>query len=127
MTRAQAMRVLIVDDDGDLRMGLAGLLRAYGYDVDEADCGERALQRTHTSPPDAAIIDLELDDAALDGYELARKLRGSPKTARLRLISLTGHRGAEERARALSAGFDAHLVKPVGEVELFAALSSGGT
>jgi CheY-like chemotaxis protein len=77
--------------------------------------------------PDAVVIDLGLP--GLDGYEVARRLRAMPATASAVLVALTGYGQAEARQRALDAGFDEHLTKPVAPdrlVERLAALATGG-
>lgn len=122
MIEPVALRVLIVDDDVDVRFGLRSLLRSLGHFVEEAENGEQAFERILASRPDLALIDLGLDDG-LDGYELAHKLRQTPDGAQLRLVALTGHGSAQDRVRALRAGFDWHLVKPVSESELLDVLA----
>ncbi|MDB4988832.1 MAG: Sensor protein, partial [Myxococcaceae bacterium] len=112
-----SVRVLIVDDDVDVRLALCSLLRSLGHQVEEADNGDRGLTRILAARPDLALIDLAME-GGLDGYELARQLRATPDGAALRLVALTGHSRREERVRALEAGFDRVLVKPVSEREL---------
>jgi CheY-like chemotaxis protein len=70
--------------------------------------------------PDAAIVDIGLPD--IDGYELATRLRGMRDGARLLLVALTGYGQATDRAKSVLAGFDTHLVKPVGAEVLRAVL-----
>jgi CheY-like chemotaxis protein len=62
----------------------------------------------------------------MNGYELARRLRALPRTSRLRLVALTGYGQAEDQQRALAAGFDAHLIKPVELAALERALADPG-
>jgi CheY-like chemotaxis protein len=104
-------RVLVVDDNRDAADALAEALRALGYVVEVAYDGPSALTMVGSFQPDAALLDIGLP--AMDGYEVAAKLRRQPKFALLRLIAVTGYGQAVDRARARSAGFDAHLVKPV--------------
>jgi two-component system CheB/CheR fusion protein len=70
--------------------------------------------------PDAAIVDIGLPD--IDGYELATRLRRTRDGARLLLVALTGYGQATDRAKSVLAGFDTHLVKPVGAEVLRAVL-----
>jgi CheY-like chemotaxis protein len=61
--------------------------------------------------PDVVLLDIGLPDT--DGYEVARRLRGLPGCTAITLVALTGYGQPEDRERALAAGFEAHLVKPV--------------
>jgi CheY-like chemotaxis protein len=78
--------------------------------VRAAPDGESALALAAESSPDVALIDLGLPD--ISGYEVARRLRAAGG-GRMTLIALTGYGQAADRRRALEAGFDAHLTKPV--------------
>ncbi|MDB4975599.1 MAG: hypothetical protein JWN48_3940 [Myxococcaceae bacterium] len=122
MSLPVSLRVLIVDDDFDVRVGLRSLLRSIGHQVEEAENGQQGFELILASRPDLALIDLGMDEP-FDGYELVRKLRKTPGGDKLRLIALTGHSRAEDRARALGAGFDWYLVKPVSESELLDVLA----
>ncbi|WP_083415583.1 response regulator [Massilia timonae] len=90
---------------------LAAHLEASGYSVLEADNGIDGLALAHEARPGLAILDIGLP--GLDGYQLAARLRADAATRPMRLIALTGYGQASDRERALEAGFDAHLVKPV--------------
>lgn len=72
--------------------------------------------------PDLALIDVGLPE--LDGYEVARRIRAGAGGKPMRLIAITGYGQAEDRQRALEAGFDAHLTKPVTPDELSIVLAS---
>ena len=106
---AAGRRILLVEDHGDGRQMLADLLRLWGHEVEEAADGPAGLERLRQVVPDVALIDIGLP--GLDGYELARRARGGGR--RVRLIAVTGYGQPADRRRALEAGFDAHLVKPV--------------
>ena len=80
-----------------------------GHEVKIANDGPHALEILPGFQPDFGVLDLGLP--VMDGYELATRMR--ERTGRLRLIAVTGYGLAEDRARSRSAGFDAHLVKPV--------------
>ena len=110
------LRVLIVDDNDDLREAMRELIMMWGHDVDEAATGDAALQKALAQPPDVALIDLGLP--GLDGLEVARRLRTSPVADKLRLVALTGYGQSEDRRKTRQAGFDLHLVKPVEQDEL---------
>ena len=115
-----ALRVLVVEDDADARDALRALLELDGYAVHAAaDAGE-GLRMIDRVRPDVALVDIGLP--GMDGYELARQIRGTGHT--LYLVALTGWGQAEDRERALSSGFDAHLVKPVDPTDLTRLLES---
>src|SRR5205823_6066768 len=86
VTMANKARVLVVDDEAQIRRALRVALRANGYDVEEAETGEEALDAVATRPPDLVILDLGLPD--LDGVEVCRRLR---EWSRLPIIVLSAH------------------------------------
>jgi len=103
--------ILLVDDHEDGRMVMSMLLNSYGNEVIEADSGARGLLMAENLHPDIAVVDIGLP--GMDGYEVARRLRANPETADIKLIALTGYGSAADMQRALDAGFDIHLVKPI--------------
>jgi PAS domain S-box-containing protein len=109
-TPRAALRVLVVEDNADACATLALLLRLLGHEVEVARTGPEGVERGLTTRPRLALIDLGLPQ--LDGYEVARKLRAEVGKQAV-LVALTGHASEEDRRRALEAGFDAHLAKPV--------------
>lgn len=106
---ASARRVLIVDDNVDAADSLAMLLKMDGHDVEPVYDPTVALQRASEFEPEVILLDIGLP--VMDGYEVARRLRGTGNKARL--IALTGYGQAKDLERARAAGFDSHLVKPV--------------
>jgi signal transduction histidine kinase/ActR/RegA family two-component response regulator len=106
-----ARRILLIDDNDDMRQMLRLTLALDGRDVEEASDGASGLVRAAATKPDVVLVDVGLPD--IDGYEVARRLRARPDGADLRLIALTGYGQDEDRRRAVEAGFDAHLTKPV--------------
>ncbi|MCC6532575.1 MAG: response regulator [Burkholderiales bacterium] len=114
------LRVLVVDDHEDSRTMLRLLLEQTGHEAIEAVDGIDGVQLALSRRPDAAIIDIGLP--GINGYEVARRLRALPTAANTGLIALTGYGQDEDRYRALEAGFDLHLVKPVGADRLVQAL-----
>ena len=116
------LRVLLVDDNVDAVESMEILLQAFGYEVATAIHPDLALAQLESFAPATAVIDIGLP--GMDGYQLAveirRRLAGKP----MRLIAFTGYGGAEDVARAVQAGFDAHLVKPV-EIDRLLALLAG--
>jgi signal transduction histidine kinase len=110
--------ILIVEDNADAREMLETLCRAWGYRVDLAADGLEGLSKTLRDRPEIALVDIGLP--GIDGYELARRVRASG-AGDTKLVALTGYGLPEQRQKALSAGFDLHLVKPV-EPDVLAAL-----
>jgi len=104
-------RLLVVDDNADAAQTLATLLSLHGQDVRTAFSAEEALEVASEWPPDAAVLDIGLPD--LNGYELCSRIREQPWGAQPLLIACTGWGQQEDVDRALRAGFDFHLVKPV--------------
>jgi CheY-like chemotaxis protein len=104
-------RLLIVDDNRDAADSLALLLGLEGHEVRVAYAGRPAIEAAHAFKPDLAILDLGLPD--LSGYDVARLLRQDPQLGQMELIALTGWGQEEHRQRALAAGFDHHVTKPV--------------
>ena len=104
-------RILIVDDNEDARLLLSDMLAAIGHEVRSAGDGPEALELINDFTPEVAILDIGLP--AMDGYELAARLREALQGATPRLIALSGYGQATDRQRSQSAGFDRHLVKPV--------------
>ncbi len=110
-------RVLIVDDNADAALLLAEVLEAAGHVTAVAHDGAGALALAPGFQPEVAVLDIGLP--GMDGYELARRLRGEPALSRVRIIAITGYGQRADRERSRAAGFDAHLVKPV-QFELLA-------
>jgi CheY-like chemotaxis protein len=109
-------RLLLVEDNPDIGETLRDLLQLLGHRVELVGDGLRAVQTALATQPDAALVDIGLP--GIDGYEVARRLRASDGGKGLVLVALTGYGRPEDRERALAAGFDAHLVKPVDPEEL---------
>ncbi len=114
-------RILVVDDELDTAQSLAILFRGMGKQVEFAVTALAALDIAKRLRPDIVFLDIGLPD--LDGWELARRLR--EQVGRLRLVSITGRSGAEDRRRSQAAGCEAHLVKPVDPAEIERLLGAG--
>jgi CheY-like chemotaxis protein len=108
---AAACRVLVVDDNQDFATSLAMILRDLGNDVCVAHDGIEGLRAAEAFQPAVAFLDIGLP--GLDGYELARRLRGSRGSGTLLLVAVTGWGQRSDKLRAAQAGFDHHLVKPI--------------
>ncbi|MGH8298568.1 MAG: hybrid sensor histidine kinase/response regulator [Steroidobacteraceae bacterium] len=121
--KAAPRRVLIVDDNADAANSLAMLLGLHGHETRVAFSGQEALERIESFQPDVVLLDIGLPET--NGYALAARLRSLPKLQGVRLVALTGYGQAEDQLRALAAGFDAHVVKPVDLSALERALAGG--
>jgi CheY-like chemotaxis protein len=102
-------------------MMLHEVLAMQGHAVIEAPDGASGIARAAEAQPDIAIIDIGLPD--IDGYEVARRLRAQAGD-RIALIALTGYGQPEDQRRAMAAGFDIHLVKPVSVERLEQVIAS---
>jgi signal transduction histidine kinase len=107
---APAMRVVLVDDNVDLLEMTKDLLESFGCDVRNACDGQTGLDAIVSTIPDIAFVDIGLP--TLDGYQVAVQVRTRIGDAPY-LVAMTGYGQSEDRDRALEAGFDAHLTKPV--------------
>ena len=112
-------RVLVVDDEPQIRRALRLVLRANGYDVTEVAGGEAALDALATADFDLMILDLMLPD--MDGVEVCRRVR---EWSRLPVVVLSAHGEEEVKVRALDQGADDYVTKPFSAPELLARMRS---
>ena len=119
----QRRHVLIVEDNPDNRESLRELLEFSGHRVDTATTGAEGVQRALELLPEVALVDIGLPE--LDGYGVAARIRDALGPG-IRLIAITGYGQPEDVQRALEAGFDAHIAKPVGFDELQAVVRAPG-
>ena len=103
-------RLVIVEDSDDIRWMLEALLEHLGHQVFVAKDGPEGVSRILEVHPDLAFVDIGLP--GFDGYEVARRVRAKLGSA-VRLVAVTGYGQAADKRRALEAGFEAHLTKPV--------------
>ena len=108
---ARDLQVLVVDDQPDIANSVASLLQIAGYSVRTCYDGPSALKASHTEHPDVMIVDVGMP--GMTGYELAQLVREDAQLNSIKLIALTGYGREQDRARAIDAGFDVHLTKPV--------------
>lgn len=111
-------RVILADDNQDMRGYIKRLLQAGGYAVEAVDRGDIALARCQAQRPDLVLSDVMMP--GLDGFQLLGRLRSAPDTATLPVILLSARAGEEARVEGLTAGADDYLVKPFGARELMA-------
>jgi PAS domain S-box-containing protein len=104
-------RILVADDNIDAADSLAMILELAGHDVRVAHNGRAALSVAHSFRPHTVLLDIGMPQ--LNGYEVARALRQEPWGAGITLIALTGWGQESDQLKAMDAGFDRHLTKPV--------------
>jgi signal transduction histidine kinase/CheY-like chemotaxis protein len=114
LDRSRVFRILLVDDNRAAANALGKLLDRAGHVVKTAYSGAEALDVAPAFEPDIVLLDIGMPE--MDGHETARRLRANNSTAVL--IALTGYGQDSDRRKAQEAGFNHHLVKPVGLVEL---------
>ena len=118
------IRVLVVDDDADAREMLQVALRQYGAEVEIAASAQEALTAAAASVPDVLVSDIEMPDG--NGYELVRAIRRSDNAnlRRIPAVALTAYARTEDRVKALLAGFQTHVPKPVEPAEVVTVIAS---
>jgi CheY-like chemotaxis protein len=120
-------RVLVVDDNVASADSLGLIIRLWGHECRVVHSGPEAVEEAGVFRPDVVLLDIGLP--GMDGYEVARELRGGLHSRSAVLIAMTGYGRDEDRRRALDAGFNEHLVKPLDldALEMLLAQSNGPT
>lgn len=113
-------RALVVDDNEDITDMLAMVLKHAGYNVTTAYSASDALTAAFTDHFDVIISDIGMP--GMSGYELARALRATPEYESVPMVAVTGFAMYDDRDRALEAGFNEHLSKPIDPVSLTRAI-----
>lgn len=111
-----AHRVLLIDDRRDAILPMRKMLELLGQEVSVACDGRGGLEKARACAPQIVLCDIGLPD--IHGYDLAKQLRAVPGLGSAYLVAVTGHGQEEDRRRAISAGFDYHLTKPVSKEQL---------
>jgi CheY-like chemotaxis protein len=114
------LKVLVVDDNADAADSLALLLECEGHRTRTEYSGQAAVTAAAEFRPDAVLCDVGMP--GMDGHAVARALRADAAQASTRLIALTGWGNEDDKQRTRAAGFDAHLVKPVGFDDVISVL-----
>src|SRR6266545_4456945 len=114
-----AARVLVIDDDEDIRALVAELLARAGMTVEEAEDGRSGLRALHKSPPDLVVLDVSMPN--LDGWQTLERIRDLSEVP---VLMLTARGGELERVRGLQGGADDYVVKPFGRQELVARVQA---
>ena len=122
--RLDGLHVLLVEDDEDSRKLLGTMLKRYGARVTSTMSAKEALSVFEGELPDLLISDIGMPDE--DGYELIRKLRSAPpdKGGLTPAIALTGYASRKDRERALTAGYQQHIAKPVEQADIITAVAA---
>jgi PAS domain S-box-containing protein len=114
-------RVLVVDDNRDAADSTITILRLLGHQAECAYTGRDALETARRFPAEVVLLDLAMPD--MDGFETLKLLRGVPGLENVFAIAMTGYGSGDDRRRTTSAGFNAHLTKPVELGSLIALLN----
>jgi DNA-binding response OmpR family regulator len=116
-------RILVVEDDPSIRMGLEDTLTAKGYEVDVVGKGGEGAERATSGRYDLVVLDVMLPD--IDGFEVCRRIRGARGPVRRLPVIMLSARGAElDRVRGLELGADDYVTKPFSLMELLARVAS---
>ena len=123
------LQILVAEDNPDCALSLASLLELCGHQrVQIASDGASALTAVETGDIDVVLLDLGLP--VLNGWDVARRIRGMPLSKRPLIVALTGYGWDEDRQRSADAGIDFHLLKPADPQELLdllQAIASGSS
>jgi CheY-like chemotaxis protein len=120
-TTKSAATVLVVDDNPINLKLVSDLLAFEGYRVLKADDGEKAAVSVQEDPPDLILLDVDLP--GIDGLTLTKRLKGDPPTADIIIVALTAFAMKADRQRAIAAGCDAYVTKPINTRELPAQIA----
>ncbi|MEP7245376.1 MAG: ATP-binding protein [Gammaproteobacteria bacterium] len=120
-----ACKVLVADDNRDAADSLSILLQSDGHEVRKAYDGDGALEAAEVFRPDVALLDIGMP--GLSGYEVAERIRAQPWGRDVTLIALTGWGQSQDKQRAVEAGFDHHVTKPVEPERLQALVIARGS
>jgi CheY-like chemotaxis protein len=115
-------RVLVVDDNEDSAETMAMVLALSGHDARVAHDGAAALETAASFRPHVVLLDIGLP--GMNGYEVAREMRGRPETSKAVLVAMTGYGQEDDRRRSSEAGFSHHLVKPIDVAALERVIAS---
>jgi CheY-like chemotaxis protein len=120
----EGFRLLIVEDEPDARDLLTTILQQCKAEVRGVATPAEAMQELNEWKPDVLVSDIQMPGE--DGYSLIRKVRllETERAAKIPAIALTAHARVEDRMRALSSGYDAHVAKPVEPAELITVIAS---
>jgi CheY-like chemotaxis protein len=115
-------KILVVEDNQDIREMAVRQLKRRGYEVVEAEDGEKGVQAAGRQIPDLVLMDLNLP--ALDGWQAIRRLRSDPKTKGIPIVAITAHTTSGDRDAGYEAGADAFVTKPIDFAKLLERIDS---
>jgi two-component system, cell cycle response regulator len=119
---AASSRILVVDDHPDNVEIILARLESRGYQIETASNGKEALERVHANPPHLVLLDVMMP--LMDGYEVARRIKGDPSLPFIPIILVTARDSTEDKVEGLDAGAEDYLTKPVNFPELEARVRS---
>jgi len=109
-------KILIVDDNQDSRELVSKILKSRGYRTIEAIDGEEALEKAMSEKPDLILMDISIPK--IDGYEVTKRLKSTEEFKYIPIVALTAHAMKGDRAKALEAGCEGYISKPINVREL---------
>jgi len=115
-TKGLPKKILVVDDNQDSRELVVKVLKNKGYKMIEAINGEEALEKAVAEKPDLILMDISIPD--IDGYEVTRRLKAIEEFKDTPIVALTAHAMKGDRAKALEAGSEGYISKPINVREL---------
>src|SRR4051812_40007764 len=115
-------RIMVVDDDKDIRKLVESILAKEGFITSGAESAADALKKIQTSRPDLVMLDLQLPDK--DGFEVCKSLRADPATKYIPIVFLTVHNLDSYKIAGLELGADDYITKPFNQTELLARVKS---
>ncbi len=119
------MKILVAEDNPANRELIREILEVHGYDVLEAANGLEALEQIEEKLPDLVLMDIQMP--LIDGFETVSKLRKDPRFGKLPVIALTAYAMSGDEEKALMAGFDGYLSKPMDVKQLLQYLQQFST
>jgi CheY-like chemotaxis protein/two-component sensor histidine kinase len=122
LRKPAARRIVVADDNEDVLDVLAWMLESQGHEVHVARDGLEAVEAAATYRPDVVLLDLGMP--RLDGYGAAHRIRAQPWGRAMKLIAQSGYGQESDKRKAMAAGFDLHLTKPIDLERLNSALAS---
>jgi len=115
-------KILVVDDNNDSRELVVKVLKNQGYEMIEAIDGEEALEKAMSEKPDLILMDISIPK--LNGYEVTKRLKSLEEVKEIPVVALTAHAMKGDRAKAIEAGCEGYISKPINVRELPAQVKS---
>ncbi|HLA00029.1 MAG TPA: response regulator [Thermodesulfovibrionales bacterium] len=122
ITKCLPKKILVVDDNQDSRELVVKVLKNKGYEIIEAIDGEEAVEKAIAQKPDLILLDISIPK--LNGYEVTRILKGKEEVKDIPVVALTAHAMKGDRLKALEAGCEGYITKPINVRELPAQVKS---